>query len=78
MQRLKYICFTSVLFLFSFCTFAQAADRQQTGFMNSNGKIYVVMAVVVLIVLGLFLYLYLLDKKISKIEKEANSHSSRS
>ena len=38
--------------------------------MRSNGRIYVVVAVVVLILIGLFLYLMKLDRKISKMEKE--------
>lgn len=38
--------------------------------MKSNGKIYVVMAVVIVIVLGLFLYLFNLDRKVSKLEKK--------
>ena len=48
------------------------ATEEPTDFMNSNGKIYVVMAVVVIIVLGLFLYLINLDRKMKKLEdKEA-------
>ena len=39
-------------------------------FMNSNGKIYVVVAVVVLIVIALFAYLFYLDRKIARMEKE--------
>lgn len=39
--------------------------------MRANGKIYVVVAVVVTILLGLFFYLVNLDKKISRLEKEA-------
>ena len=38
--------------------------------MRSNGKIYVVVAVVVTIVLGLLAYLISLDKKISRLEKK--------
>ena len=38
--------------------------------MRANGKIYVVVAVVVTILLGLFLYLANLDKKMTKMEKE--------
>ena len=38
--------------------------------MRSNGRIYVVVAVVVVILLGLILYLVRLDRKISKLEKE--------
>lgn len=41
-----------------------------TDFMLSNGKIYVVVAVVVTIVTGIFIYLVNLDRKISKLEKE--------
>ena len=48
------------------------ATEEPTDLMNSNGKIYVVMAVVVIIVLGLFLYLINLDRKMKKLEdKEA-------
>jgi len=38
--------------------------------MRSNGKIYVVVAVVLTILIGIFLYLIRLDKKISRLEKE--------
>jgi preprotein translocase subunit Sss1 len=37
--------------------------------MRSNGKIYVVVAVVLTILFGLIGYLIRLDKKISKLEK---------
>ena len=37
--------------------------------MRSNGKIYVVVAVCLLILIGLFVYVFLLDKKISRFEK---------
>lgn len=46
-------------------TQAQTASN----FMESNGKIYVVMAVVLIIVLGLFIYLAVLDKKLKNLEK---------
>jgi len=36
--------------------------------MLSNGKIYVVMAVVVTIVVGLFIYLISIERKIKKLE----------
>ena len=38
--------------------------------MRSNGRIYVVLAVMLTILIGLILYLVRLDKKISKVEKE--------
>ena len=59
------ILFHLVLYLLRFCSTDELFSRKnQLTFMNSNGKIYVVMAVVVIIVLGLFLYLINLDKKI--------------
>lgn len=36
---------------------------------RSEGKIYVVIAVVALILTGLFIYLFSLDRKITKLEK---------
>lgn len=66
-----------ILFLVFFCCiqtvlFAQQNDvANNKGFMESNGKIYVVVAVVVTIVAGLFLYLMNLDRKIAKLEKQA-------
>jgi CcmD family protein len=43
--------------------------EEPTDFMRSNGKIYVVVAVVVIIVLGIFIYLLNLEKKIKKLER---------
>lgn len=38
--------------------------------MRSNGKIYTVVAVCLTILIGLFVYVFLIDRKISKLEKE--------
>ena len=55
---------------------ASAAMAQTTAgqpnLMRSNGRIYVVVAVMVTILIGLVMYLVRLDKKISNIEKENN------
>ena len=47
---------------------AHSQDLQTT--MRSNGRIYVVVAVVVTILIGLILYLVRLDRKMSKLEKD--------
>jgi CcmD family protein len=39
--------------------------------LRADGKIYVVVAVVVTIVIGIFLYLIRLERKIARLEKEA-------
>jgi CcmD family protein len=40
--------------------------------MRSNGKIYVVVAVLLIILAGIFFYLVNLDRKISRLEKNDN------
>lgn len=55
--------------LISMFSFAQQTSGTNE-LMRSNGKIYVVVAVCITILFGLFLYVFLIDRKISKIEKE--------
>lgn len=42
--------------------------------MRSNGKIYVLVAIIVTILAGLLVYLWSLDRKISKLEQTAEDH----
>jgi uncharacterized membrane protein len=49
---------------------SQAQEETMANTMRSNGKIYVVVAVLTTILVGLIAYLVRLDKKISKLEKE--------
>ena len=62
----------TLLFLnvYAFAQQAGSATGEPVDFMNSNGKIYVVMAVVITIILGLFIYLINLERKISKLEQK--------
>lgn len=41
--------------------------------MRSEGKIYVVVAIMLVIFFGLVTYLVMLDRKVSKLEKEIKS-----
>jgi len=50
--------------------FGQQKQTAMADLMRSNGRIYVVVAVMLTILAGLVLYLVRLDKKISKLEKE--------
>lgn len=75
MNKLKlfFLSFSALLFtLFATAQGGIKTTEDSTGFMRSNGKIYVVVAVIVIILAGLFLYLYNLDKKISALEKRNN------
>jgi len=70
MNKCKKIISVIILAIVSIAAHAQSATPEPTDFMRSNGKIYVVVAVVVTILLGLFLYVINLDRKISKLEKK--------
>ena len=47
----------------------QKEKPQMADVMRSNGKIYVVVAVLMIILAGLFVYLISLDRKLSRLEK---------
>ena len=75
MNRLKRIALALFCCIGMLLSLAQPVNVQQaapTDFMRSDGKIYVVVAVIVTIVVGLFIYLVNLDKKITKLEKNSN------
>lgn len=72
MSTMKKI-FAAIMFLVvSTITGAQAGTKkvETADLMRSNGRIYVVVAVMLTILIGLVLYIARLDKKISKMEKE--------
>ena len=60
---------TTIFLILITTTFASAQTEMADG-MRSNGKIYVVVAVLATIFAGIFAYLIMLDRKISKAEKE--------
>ena len=70
---MKYFIVSIIGLLFSVFIFAQdsTAKENATG-LRADGKIYVVIAVVVTILLGLIIYLINLDRKITKVEKQNN------
>jgi len=59
----------SILTFIFFTFFANAQDVKMADVMKENGKIYVVIAVMLTILAGLVVYLIRLDRKISKLEK---------
>lgn len=54
----------------SIIIFAQEKKVEMADKMRDDGRIYVVVAVVLTILIGLILYIVRLDKKMSKLEKE--------
>ncbi|MCE2849208.1 MAG: CcmD family protein [bacterium] len=67
----KLIAFIVSLGIFAANAQAETTNDSMASLMRSNGKIYVVVAVVLTILFGLIAYLIQLDRKISKLEKEA-------
>lgn len=62
----RFLFMTACIFLGG-AAFAQ--DVEMADSMRSNGKIYVVVAVCLTILIGLFIYVLMVDKKISRLEK---------
>jgi len=50
--------------------FAQQQEPEMADTMRSNGKIYVVVAVILIVLVGLFIYLFAIDKKVRNLEKK--------
>jgi uncharacterized membrane protein YidH (DUF202 family) len=62
------LLFTSITSLAQ--DFNNGEKAEMADSMRSNGKIYVVVAVLLVILAGLIFYLVSLDRKISRLEKE--------
>ena len=61
-----------IIFLF-FCfavSFANGQNVEMADTFRAEGKIYVVVAVVLLVLVGLFIYLFRIDRKIKNLENE--------
>ncbi|HLF46102.1 MAG TPA: hypothetical protein VI548_06735 [Chitinophagaceae bacterium] len=59
-----------IFIFFSLAVYAQDAEMADT--MRNNGKIFVVIAVMLTILIGLIFYLIRLDRKITNLEKINN------
>jgi len=65
----KLILFLSLLLL-NLVALAQDGGVEMADTMRSNGKIYVVIAVILAIFAGIIIYLIRLDRKISRLERD--------
>lgn len=67
----KLVALIPLLFMFGMLSAQDTAQQTEaaTG-LRADGKIYVVIAIVVTILLGLFIYVARLDRKISRMEKQ--------
>lgn len=68
---MKKFLIASLLFVASGICFAQE-QVEMADELRSSGKIYVVVAVLTTILIGMIIFLVLIDRKVSKVEKEIN------
>ncbi|MEJ0034017.1 MAG: CcmD family protein [Bacteroidota bacterium] len=56
----------------TFWYFTASAQQQpeMADTMRSNGKIYVVVGVILIVLVGLFIYLFAIERKVKKLEQK--------
>ena len=67
---MRKLIFLLLLLLSCTGSFAQDTSVDLDEALRSNGKIYVVVAIICIIFLGLAIYLFTIDRRLKKIEKE--------
>lgn len=67
---MKKFLILTVLSLCSLAAYAQAAEVEMADTMRANGKIYVVVGIILIVLLGFIAYLFMLDRKLDRLEKE--------
>ena len=72
MRRIKQLLIAFLMLTIPSVLFAQEKESGFGEMMRSNGRIYVVVAVMLTILAGLILYLVRIDRKIKKLEN--NNH----
>ena len=78
MKSLAYFLLTVIILCVSFVTsFAADGDPEMADVMRSNGKIYIVVAIVLIVLAGLITYLFLLDRKVKKLENLLEGRSKK-
>jgi uncharacterized transporter YbjL len=65
----NYIKYLLGLFLLLMAQTGFSQTPEMADVMRSEGKIYVVVAIILIVLGGLILYLFLQDRKISRLEK---------
>ena len=72
MKRFKAAIFSLITFIFSqtygFCQVGEKVEMADK--FRADGKIYVVLAIILVILGGLFFYLIRIDRKVAKLEEQ--------
>lgn len=65
-----FLNFCLLLLLSASAIAQESKEVEMADAMRSNGKIYVVLAVILILFIGLLIYLISIDRKLTKLEKE--------
>jgi K+-transporting ATPase A subunit len=65
-KRINYLLITLFMMI---CSTAFSQEVEMADTMRSNGKIYVIVGIILIILIGLITYLFLLDRKVGRLEK---------
>lgn len=63
-----YIRILAGLLFIALSTSAQAQNAEMADAFRAEGKIYVVVAIILIVLVGLLAYLFILDRKMNKLE----------
>ncbi len=77
MKNIRHILLLLLLLCSLFVQAQNSATVEMADTMRSNGKIYVVVGVLVIILFGLLVYLAGIDRKISRIEKNIEENKKK-
>lgn len=78
MEKLFKTLLTTCLLLLSGSLFSQDTSVEMADGMRSEGKIYVVVAIILIVLFGLIAYLFLMDRKLTRIEKLVEKRQTKS
>ena len=69
MRTLKFLSFIILILISTFAS-GQSGEIEMADAMRESGKIYVVVAVLCTVFVGLIIYTTMIDRRLSKLEKE--------
>ena len=67
---MKKLLLILVFIIYFTATFAQQEQAEMADVMRSNGKIYVVVGVILIVLGGLIAYLVSIERKVKKLEQK--------
>ena len=68
---MRKIVFSLIMLFTTLNLFAQNNNVEMADAMRSDGKIYVVVTIIVIILIGLLAYLFTLDRRLKMLEKKS-------